>query len=85
MTTTKKRCFYWVLTWKLLLFTAGGRGRGAKGGGERGIDFWWDGIFLGGGMMSKFLAGEEKTPSPPLPPPSPSRENPDLQSSLRFF
>ena len=50
------------------------------GDGEREIDFWWKGIFLGGRMMSKFLAGGEKTP----PPPFPSRENPDLHSSLRF-
>ena len=31
-------------------------------------------------MMSKFLVGGEKTPSP-----SPNRENPDLHSSLRFL
>ena len=27
-----------------------------------GIGFWWEGIFLGGGGMSKFLAGSERTP-----------------------
>ena len=44
------------------------------------INFWWEGIFLGGGGMSKFLAGEERTRLP-----FPSRENPNLHSSLRFF
>ena len=55
--------------------------QGGGGGRGRVIDFWWERIFLGGGMMSKFLAGGEKI----APSPSPSRENPDLHSSLRFF
>ena len=29
--------------------------------GERWMDFWWEGIFLGQRMMSKFLAGGDKT------------------------
>ena len=51
-----------------------------------GIDFWWEGIFLGGEEMSKFLAGGESI-HPTTPPhlPSPIRENPDPHSSLRFF
>ena len=51
-----------------------------QGGGEgRGIDFLWERIFLAVGGMSKFLVGGGGLPS------SPSRENPDLHSSLRFF
>ena len=55
---------------------------GVEGGGG-GVDFWWgEGeILLGGGMISKFLAGGERT----SPAPSPSRENSDLHSSLRCF
>ena len=51
-----------------------------------GIDVWWEGIFLGGEEMSKFLAGGESI-HPTTPPhlPSPIRENPDPHSSLRFF
>ena len=52
MTTTKNGVFI-VITWKLLFYARG----------KRGIDFWWEGIFLGGGMISKFLAGGEKIPA----------------------
>ena len=31
-----------------------------------GIDFWWEGIFLGGGGMRKFLAGGGGTPPHPI-------------------
>ena len=27
---------------------------------QGGIDFWWEGIFLDGGGMSKFFAGRER-------------------------
>ena len=48
-----------------------------------GIDIWWEEIFLSGGGMNKYVAGGERTP--PALTSSPSRKNPDLHSSLRFF